>query len=90
MQTSMNHERIKAYNRVPGQEYSSRQRFTSKAVSGSEKFFLLGWDGMERGRVGVIRPTHFSPMHDQPRQEPAVKRLPAARAQRPHCMAQML
>lgn len=45
---------------------------------------------MERGGGGVIRPTRFSLMHNQPRQEPAVKRLPAARAQRPHCMAQML
>lgn len=57
---------MKAHNEGPGWADASRQRFTSsKAVNLSEKVALLGRDGLERGRVGVIRPSHLSSMHNQ-------------------------
>ena len=49
----MNHERTKARTEKPGWADASRQGFTSSTpVSLSEKFALLGRDGLERGTVG--------------------------------------
>lgn len=64
MQTFLNQERIKAHNEAPGGACASGQGLaSSKAVSLSEKLTLLGSDGLERGRAGVIRPAHLSAMH---------------------------
>ena len=57
---------MKAHNEEPGWADASKQGFTSsKAVILSEKFALLGRDGLARDRVGVVRSSYFSSMHNQ-------------------------
>lgn len=76
----MNHERMKAAVKSLGEQMPPSRVPSSKAVILSEKFaLLLGRDGLARDRVGVIRSSYFSSMHNQRGKEPAVKRLLAAR-----------